>query len=249
MRIAMLSDIHGNLHALDAVLADLASQPATDQIWVLGDLCVLGAHPAECLARIRALPKVRVLLGNTDRKLFTGTRFPSHRAKDEADLKDMLRWLIARDQTYHWTLAQLSFADYEFLANLPPEFDLHIPGYGWLLAFHGAPGHDEANLRPETPDDEVLDHFLDREARFGVGGHTHVPMDRDLGSWHIVNVGSVGLPKDDWRPCYAIATFEDGRATIEFRRVEYDVQAAAKAVEESGNPGWAWALETLIRKP
>lgn len=246
MRLAMLSDIHGNLHALEAVLADLRAYAAPDRTWVLGDLCLMGAHPAQCLQRVRELPQAQVISGNTDRRLVTGQRSHS-RPKDAEEWAKFADWLAQRDACHNWTISQLSYTDYEYLAALPPEIDLHVPNYGWLLGYHGAPGNDEANLLPETPADEVLDYFLDREGRFGVGGHTHIPMDRDLGAWRVVNLGSVGLPKDDPRPSYAIATFENGNVHVEIRRVAYDVEAALTALAQSGNPAWQWAAENFRR--
>jgi predicted phosphodiesterase len=246
MRLAMLSDIHGNLHALEAVLADLKAYAAPDQIWVLGDLCLMGAQPAECLQRVRELPNVKVISGNTDRRLVTGQRGAA-RPKNAEEWAHFANWLTQRDQCHNWTISCLSYADAEYLASLPSELELHVPHYGWLIGFHGAPGNDEANLLPETPADEILDHFLDREGRFAVGGHTHIAMDRALGAWRVVNVGSVGMPKDDPRPSYAIATFENGTAHVELRRVVYDVETAIKALEQSGNPAWQWAAENFKR--
>jgi predicted phosphodiesterase len=245
LRLAILSDIHGNLHALEAVLADVSAYAAPDQIWVLGDLCLMGAHPAECLQCIRSLPNVRVISGNTDRRLITGQRSPV-RPKDAEEWAHFAEWLAQRDQCHNWTISRLSYADCEYLSQLPPELELHVPNYGWLIGYHGAPGNDEANLLPDMPADEILDHFLDREGRFGVGGHTHIAMDRELGAWRVVNVGSVGLPKDDPRPAYVIATF-NGTAQVEIRRVAYDVEQAIKALEQSGNPSWQWAAENFKR--
>ncbi len=246
MRLAMLSDIHGNLHALEAVLADLNTYAAPDEIWVLGDLCLMGAQPAECLGRVRALPNVKVISGNTDRRLVTGERGAA-RPQSAEEWAAFPEWLTQRDQCHNWTISRLSYADFEYLANLPPELELYVPHYGWLIGYHGAPGSDEANLLPDTPADEILDHFLDREGRFGVGGHTHIPMDRELGTWRVVNVGSVGMPKDDPRAAYAIATFENGAVQVEIRRVAYDIEAAMTALSQSGNPAWEWAARSFRR--
>lgn len=246
MQLAILADIHGNLHALEAVLADLNTHAAPDQIWVLGDLCLMGAQPAECLQCVRDLPNVKVISGNTDRRLVTGQRAAAY-PKNADEWARFADWLIQRDACHNWTVSRLSYADFEYLSSLPSELELHVPNYGWLIGYHGAPDDDEANLLPDTPADEVLDHFLNREGRFGVGGHTHIAMDRELGIWRIVNVGSVGLPKDDPRPSYAIATFENSVAHVEIRRVAYDVEAAIKALEQSGNPAWQWAAENFKR--
>lgn len=246
MRLAILSDIHGNLHALEATLADLNAHAAPDEIWVLGDLCLMGAYPAECLQCVRALPNVKVISGNTDRRLVTGERGAA-RPKDAEEWAGFAEWLTQRDQTHNWTISRLSYADFEYLANLPEELELHVTGYGWLIGYHGAPDKDTANLLPDTPADEILDYFLDREGRLGFGGHTHIPMDRDLGAWRVVNVGSVGMPKDDPRAAYAVVTFENGAAQVEIRRVAYDVEAAISALQQSGNPSWEWAAQNFRR--
>jgi predicted phosphodiesterase len=244
MRLAVLSDIHGNLVALDAVLRDLQAAGGADKIWVLGDLCVSGARPAECLARIRSLPNAEVISGNTDRYLVTGQRQPirSQTAADWQALPDKLR---ERENNYAWTMARLGFADYEYLTNLGGELELHVPGYGWVIGYHGAPGSDEALMWPDTPDEEVLDQFTDREGRLGFGGHTHLPMDRDLGLWRVVNPGSVGLSKNDPRASYALVTFAGETARIDLRRVAYDLEAAAADLQAQGHPYWQDIAETL----
>ena len=246
MRLAVITDIHGNLHALEAVLADLAQQGAVDRTWFLGDLCVNGSRPAECLRRVRDLPNVQALAGNQDRRIVTGQRSTS-RPKDAEDYpkwREILRW---RDETYLWTVDQLSYAEWEWLAKLPSELELNVPGYGWVIGYHGTPGDDEGNLRPETPDDEALDYMLDREGRMGIGGHTHVAMDRTVGGWRLLNAGSVGRPKDDPRPTYLIVTFEGGAASVEIRRVAYDVEAEIADLKTCGNPAWAWCASDILR--
>jgi|SRR5581483_4253859 predicted phosphodiesterase len=235
MRLAVLSDIHGNLLALEAVLNDLKAVGGADKTWILGDLCAFGPRPAECLQRIRDVPDVEVISGNTDRYLVTGQR-SRVKVKEEADWQKLPDALREREAGYAWTVARLSFADYEYLSKLHHELSLEAPGYGWVIGYHGAPGDDERLLRPDTPDDELLDQMLDREGRLGFGGHTHLPMDRDLGRWRVINVGSVGLPNDAPRACYALVTFTDGAANVELRRVEFDLDALEKDLRQQGHP-------------
>lgn len=246
MRLAVITDIHGNLHALEAVLADLAQQGAVDRTWFLGDLCSMGSRPAECLRRVRDLPNIQVIAGNQDRRIVTGQRntFRPKDAEDYPKWRDTLRW---RDETYLWTVDQLSFSEWEWMAKMPPELELNVPGYGWVIGYHGVPGDDEGNLRPETPEDEALDFLLDREGRMGIGGHTHHVMDRTVGGWRLLNAGSVGRPKDDPRPAYLLITFEGGTANVEIRRVAYDIEAEIADLKTCGNPAWAWSAEDLLR--
>lgn len=235
MRLAVLSDIHGNLIALEAVLNDLKAAGGADRTWVLGDLCFLGPRPAECLRIVRDLPASQMISGNTDRELVTGTR-NAMQPKDEAEWETFPARLRVRERIFAWTCAQLSYTDFEYLSRLRPGLDLEVPGYGWALGYHGTPGNDEGVMRPDTPDDEVLDQFLDCEGRIGFGGHTHLPMDRDLGPWRVVNVGSVGLPFDEPRACYALVTFESGGATVELRRVSYDIESVVADLKAQGDP-------------
>jgi predicted phosphodiesterase len=244
MRLAVLSDIHGNLTALEAVLRDLQAAGGAEKVWVLGDLCVSGARPAECLARIRSLPNVEVISGNTDRYLVTGAR-PAIRIKDVADWQTMPDKLRERENNYSWTASRLSYADYEYLINLGGDLELHVPGYGWIIGYHGAPGSDEKLMWPDTPDEEVLDQFTDREGRLGFGGHTHLPMDRDLGLWRVVNPGSVGISKDKPLAAYALVTFAEDGARIDLRRVAYDLEAAIADLQAQGHPYWQEIADML----
>lgn len=246
MRLAVITDIHGNLRALEAVLADLEHYATPDRTWFLGDLCVSGAHPAECLRTVRDYPNTQSIFGNTDRRLTTGQR-STFRPKDAEDYPKWLEILRLRDETYNWTASQLSHAEWEWLAKLPPEVDLEVPGYGWLIGYHGVPGDDEGNLRPDTPNDEALDYLLDREGRLGIGGHIHHVMDRQVGGWRLLNAGSVGRPKDDPRPSYLVITFEGGAANVEIRRVEYNIETAIEDLRQSGNPAWAWCAEDMLK--
>jgi predicted phosphodiesterase len=246
LRLAVLSDIHGNLLALQAALADLKEAGGADVTWVLGDLCAFGPRPVECLEMIVNIPNVKVISGNTDRYLVTGAR-PVERPKDEAEWRDLPEKLRLREADFSWTVAQLSFADYEYLTKLRHELSLEAPGYGWMIGYHGSPGDDERFLLPDTPVEEALDQMLDREGRLGFGGHTHIPMDRDLGTWRLVNVGSVGMPRDITRACYGLVTFEDGQANVDLRQVEYDLQAVAQDMQQQDHPMWPRVME-IVKK-
>ncbi len=243
MRLAILADIHGNQRALEAVLNDLKQAGGADRTWVLGDLCAFGPRPAECVQMVRAIPQVEVIGGNTDRYLTTA-QFPASHPKDEAAWQKLPADLRETVDDLVWTMSKLSFADYEYLAKLPHGLEVEAPGYGWAIGYHGSPGNDEYLMLPDTPAEEVLDQFLDQEGRLGFGGHTHVPMDRDLGLWRVVNVGSVGMPKDEVRACYVIATFEGDGVSLDFRRVEFDLEAVFADLRQLQHP----ALESVIER-
>lgn len=250
MRLAILSDIHGNLRALEAVLADLKTVGA-DLTWVLGDLAAFCPEPAECVQAVQALPEAttKVIQGNTDRYVVTGAR-PTWPPQTEETWPDVMALLRDRDRNFGWTTERLDWAEAEYLLKLPTDLSVEVEDYGWVVGFHAAPGDDELVLLPDTAEDELLDALLDRAGRLAFGGHTHRPMDRalenDQAAWRFINPGSVGLPFDgDQRAAYALVTFENGEAQAEIRRVEYDVDAVIKRLAELEHPAQGWVGERL----
>ena len=249
MRLAVMSDIHGNLTAFEAALADLEAVGAPDKLWVLGDLAAFGPCPAECIQRTQSLvdtygkDNVRLIRGNTDRDLVHGTRHPQAALEDAAQYADFIAEMAAINRALLWNLSQISFDDYTFLNKLDHETRLDVPGYGHVIGYHGIPGNDEGRLTPETPDDEARDALLDREGRLGIGAHIHIQMDRDLGDWRLVNDGSVGMSNQNpGQAQWVLLTFADGDVTVDLRNVPYDVDAFINDLRASGHPEPDWAV-------
>ena len=254
MRLAVLSDIHGNLVALETALADLAAQGGADRLWFLGDYGAFGPRPAECVALVRKYlaeaeadearkGTVRAIRGNTDRYLVTGERGRAQPAKDAEALAQMAATLRTLHLGLLWGLDRLTFPDYEFLVNLPGEIGFRPPGFGPVIAYHGTPGDDEGMLVPEMDDSTAADALLDRECVLGIGGHIHRQFDRTLAGtgWRAVNVGSVGMSFD--RPGYAqygVFTFTGGALSVDLRAVPYDVDAALADAADVGHPAPDW---------
>ena len=248
MRLAVMSDIHGNLTAFEAVLADLRAQGTPDKLWVLGDLAAVGPRPAECIRRTQALldtygkDNVRIIRGNTDRDLVHGTRHRQPAAEDADAYAEYVSELTAHHRTLLWNLDQLGFDDYAFLSKLDHETGIDVPGYGYVIGYHGIPGDDEGRLTPETPADEARDDLMDREGRLGIGAHIHIQMDRDLGDWRIVNDGSVGMSNQNpGQAQWALLTFAGGDVSVDLRNVPYDVDAFIADLRTSGHPEPDWA--------
>jgi len=223
MRVAILSDIHGNLIALNAVLKDLERQGNADHIVVTGDMFAFGSAPGEVLALLQQLPRARFLLGNTDRYLLERS-YPS--APNGSD------WQAQLLLSFHWTAERLGGDGFRFLRGLPSS-QLIQEGPWQLLAVHGSPRSDEEGLTGKTAAEEFEEMPIGPQVRVVACGHTHVPMDRTVRGVRVVNVGSVGLPFDgDPRACYALIlnlTGNGASATqVTLRRVTYDVE---KAVE------------------
>jgi predicted phosphodiesterase len=253
MKLAALSDIHGNYHAFRAVLDDLAAQGGADRYWFLGDLTLALSRPKECLEAIRELQaanpyRVEVIGGNNDRYLVTGARRPQT-ARNEMEWGMAERFLQFHHDNALFTLTRTSWEDAQFLMKtIGRELTLDIPGYGTVLGCHGSPGSDETNIQAETTDSELLDMLTDSEGRMLICGHTHKPMDRKVGRWHIVNIGSIGLPFDgDNRASYAILTFENGAVSVDIRRVSYDIEAASVDLKALNHPNADYWIG-LLRK-
>jgi predicted phosphodiesterase len=259
MRLAVLSDIHGNLAAFEAVLADLEAQGGADNTWFLGDLAAFGPRPAECVQRVKAMVdavkddeakkgSIRVIFGNTDRHLVNGSRPTANQpAKDAEEFASLYANIRTLSERFVWCMDQIGYPEYEFLATLHGETDLYAEGYGYVIGYHGTPGDDEGvGITPESTDEAALDALLDREGRLGIGGHIHRQMDRQVGSWRVVNVGSIGFPFNASGVAqYGIFTFADGDVTVDLRAVPYDVEAVIADSAARGNPATEFVASKL----
>lgn len=255
MRLAVFSDIHGNLPAFEAMLNDMQNRGDFDQIWCLGDSAALGGQPHECIQKVNDLHEhygkdiFKVIGGNTDRYLVTGERFPMPAIKEEADFEAFRDNVISMGAIYNWNLEQLTWEDYELLSKiLHRELRHHEKGYGHVIGFHAIPGNDESMaLRHDSADEEANDALLDRAGRLAICGHTHTVMQRDIGSWLVVNPGSVGMSytqagQAEW----AIFSWDDNELTVDLRSVPYDVDATLQQWGTKGYPKMDWARRRLV---
>lgn len=222
MRVAVISDIHGNQIALEAVLADLALQSPVDQIVIAGDLCLNGPCPRQVLETIQNL-ECPVIQGNVDLEVVT-----------EAPEKG-----LKKRSTVNWTREQIGAKGIEYLANLPLSHLVKNPEGTDLLVVHANPIDLEAAIFPNMPDEE-LERLLG-----GLGpnigalafGHLHIAYTRRWRDLLLADVASCGLPRDeDHRAAYGILSWEDATWRAELRRVEYDVEAVIKQLKNSGIP-------------
>ena len=260
MRLAVISDIHGNLTALEAVLADLEVCGGADRLWFLGDLAAFGPRPVECIRRIKAFADAASegdkkgtfcsVQGNTDRYLVTNGR-PIWNGGDSAEaFENYVNTTGKMNQALRWTIEQLSFDDYDFLRKVGGECDLTVDGFGTVIGYHAVPGNDEAFLTPETSDEEAADALLDREGRVGIGGHIHRQFDRTLsiGGWRAVNVGSVGVSFDmPGKAQYGLFTFENGEMHVDLRAIPYDLDAVIADLYAVGYPVPEWTERNYRR--
>ena len=245
MRYALISDIHANLPALDAVLADLDARDDVDAVYHLGDLVGYAPWPDEVVARLweRAIPGVA---GNYDST--TATDYPHCGCRYEDPRQEELSHV-----SYAWTRAHVSAETKRLLGSLPFRIDVrplggHTSGPRLILV-HGNPVLNTVYWTADRSDEFCLKMAAHVEAKAGDAiafGHTHVPWHRVVEGIHFVNTGSVGRPKDgDPRAAYALVTLDGAELAVEFVRVEYDVARAAEAIRASELPDeFASYLET-----
>lgn len=236
MRYALISDIHANLPALEAVLDDIDRRRDADAVFHLGDLVGYAPWPNEVIDRLRAAG-IAGVAGNYDSTVATAYKHCGCRYEDA-------RQEALSHESYAWTLEHVGTPNRAWLAGLPFRLDLrplggHLAGPTLTLV------HGNHALNTVYVTGDRSDEFLARMgASLGVRagdvvafGHTHVPWSRVVGDAVFVNTGSVGRPKDgDWRASYAVVELGGAGPAVEHRRVEYDVERAARGIRDCSLP-------------
>lgn len=234
MKLALISDIHGNAVALNAVLKEI-EQEGVDQIVCLGDVAATGAQPRECVRLLRELG-CPVVMGNTDEALLHLPALP-----EGAPEPQKILWEIGA-----WSARQLAEEDRAFMASFQPSVEVPLGDGQSLLAFHGSPRSHSEIILPTTPDEELAQFLAGARQALLAGGHTHRAMVRRYGTSMLVNPGSVGLPFDrvapetdvrhpDWAE-YAIVTWTPSQKRVELRRVHYPMADYVKALKACDMP-------------
>ena len=227
MRYAFFSDIHSNIFALEAVLADVADA-GVDQRYVLGDLVGYAPWPNEVLDRLRdeAIP---IVMGNYD----DGTGF----GRDECGCAYTHPVETAYGEAgFAWTKANTNDANKAWLRTLAPQIRFEADGLRFLLV-HGSPRKMNEYLYEDKPDSTFARIAADANADVIVCGHTHRPYYKTVGATRFINDGSAGKPKDgDPRGCWALVETGGAVVSVEFRRVEYDIEAATRGILASELP-------------
>ena len=234
VRLGLISDLHGNRLAFEAVLEDL-EKAGIDRLVCLGDVAA-GPEPRATIERLRELG-CPVVVGNWDCWLVEG--MPHLPGEEGPKLRDQ----------GDWSAAQLGETEQAFLAELPPYVEVNLDG-AEVLCVHGSPRSNTDDIQATTPDDELAEMLAGSEPAFLAAGHTHVQLARQHGSTLIVNPGSVGLPFNRWPPNgavrvspwaeYAILTINSRLISTELRRVSYDISALLDVARESGMPHTEW---------
>jgi putative phosphoesterase len=235
VRTALIGDIHGNLVALRAVVADLRTR-GTDRIVCLGDVAATGPQPAEAIEAIAELG-CDVVMGNTDEWLLE----PAEEAIEDDDTRRIVEIDL-------WAREQLSAAHLTALATYRPRIEVDA-----IICYHGSPRSNTEALLPATPDAELAQMVAGYERPVMAGGHTHTSMLRRFRQSLVINPGSVGMPFEQTapgsfrNPPWAEYAIVDG-TDVEFHRVPVDVGAVTETALASGMPNagwwvkdWAWS--------
>lgn len=237
MRIALLSDIHGNAVALDAVLRD-AEGAGAEAYWVLGDLVGIGPDPEGVLNRLGDVANVRFTRGNTDRYVVTGEGPPPSLAAAQANPALVPLYAGVRE-SFAWTRGYLAaLGRLDWLAELPLDIEFRCGDGLRALAVHAAPGTDDGEgVHPGQSNAEIKALLSGVSADLILVGHTHEPMIRRVGQQIVVNLGSVSNPRaPDLRASYVMLDSSSAGTSISHRRVVYDVEAFAESVQMSRHP-------------
>lgn len=225
MKIAFISDIHGNAVALEAVINDLKSKNI-DKLFVLGDLCYRGPEPTRSLELVRTL-NAEVIKGNADEWVVRGVR--------EGEVPEAALEMMNKER--EWTVSQLESSDLEYLKNLASQIHLEENGVK-VNGFHATPDSLFEVIPPHTEDEQIENKLMKAtDAQIYVYAHIHKPYIRYINGKVIMNIGSVGLPFDGIpKASYGLIEIEDGNLCTSIQRVSYDVEKVVSLYQESHYP-------------
>lgn len=239
-RIAVLSDVHGNLLALEATLADIRKEKV-DAILVAGDHVINGPDPAGTIDALRVLEADGgfIVAGNTDIAVADfdfGAAYPSY----QDGLPETIR------AAAEWAHEALSDAHLDWLRRLPVERRLVAGDDDLVLVVHASPGSQTQGLDQALDPGVIFERVSGTDARVICVGHTHMPEIRDLGWKVIVNAGSAGFAFDgDPTASWALVTIEGGTVDAVIRRSAFDTMAVANAISERGLAGDVYRAATV----
>lgn len=244
MKLALISDIHGNLFAFDAVLEDIR-QRKIEHILCLGDIVACGPQPREALARLREIGCPTVM-GNTDAWVVE-PRLHQHSDQYGQYLQDV----------EYWSSQQLTDQDKAFISTFEPTIEWPLNEKTTLLAYHGSPRSFLEPIYPTTPTEQLDEYFANSTtAQILVGGHTHQQLFLRYRDKLVLNPGSVGQPLDRIRArveigaCnppwgeYAILNIEGNQFSVELLRVPFDIEGFLALLSQRGMPHTEWVVNS-----
>ena len=241
LQTAILSDIHGNLVALKAVLSDI-ERKKVKRFVCLGDVAANGPQPREVIELLRNA-KCPCVMGNTDEAL--AKNLPEEFGEELTEDRMRMEELDA------WTRKQLTTSHRSYLSTFRPIITLRSRNGPIFQFYHGSPRSNIEGISITTPDDEVASRLEGRRADLFAGGHTHAQMFRRFRASVSLNPGSVGLPfekdssgkiRNPTRAEYALASFAEQALNVELLSIPYHLSDLRTAVRNSGMPAPDWWL-------
>lgn len=239
MRIAVLSDVHGNTIALDAVLDDIKQNGEADAHWIVGDLTAMGPDPIGALEKLAELPNVTFVRGNTDRYVCNLVS-PKDTLEWSQQQPDAALGIIERLAMLTWAQGALIASGWmSWMTGLPLERRTKLPDGTRVLLVHSAPGTDDGDgILPTMADDKIAQMIEGCEADLIFVGHTHWQMDAMVNNVRVVNLGSVSVPwAGDLRASYTLIDADEKGHTLTHRRVDYDRAAVITQLQRLNHPG------------
>jgi predicted phosphodiesterase len=247
MRIALLSDIHGNEIALRAVLEDIAARGGADAYWILGDLVALGPQPVRVLEILSGLPNARFIRGNTDRYVGWGDR-PSPSVEEAEKDSRLLGALVEVANTFAWTQGMITASGWlPWLQALPSEIRSTLPGGTRFLGVHASPGRDDGpGIVPLMNTTEIAPLLKNCNADLVCVGHTHCPSEHKVDGVHVVNLGAVSLSiTADKYANYVLLDTQKDAYHVQNHSVPYDRAAVIDQLNCIGHPGRGYLIRHL----
>lgn len=233
MKLALISDIHGNAVALEAVLKDM-KEKAVDKIFVLGDLCFRGPEPKRALELIRSL-QADVIKGNADEWVVRGIREGEVPASAFETMKKEREWIYS----------QLDQESIQYLNELPMDVSFEF-GNVKIHAFHAAPNSLYDVVLPFESDVAMKEKMMGKTADLFIYGHIHKPFIRYIDGACLINIGSVGLPFDGIpKSSYCLVEINGESYQTSIVRVNYDIEQVAMQYRTSDYPNSVQMIEVI----
>ncbi|TBL75234.1 metallophosphoesterase family protein [Paenibacillus thalictri] len=233
MRLAVISDMHGNATAFEEVIRDL-KEMSPDAVVCLGDIVMKGPQPVECIDMVRSLNPLAVVRGNYDDKFLKSPKTPEN-YKQELQLRAL-----------RYDSEKISLADQEWLTQLPHGHTCDLEGIQTEM-YHASPQSLYKVTYPWATNEELEQLHQQEQTKLVLYGHIHHAYVRYWAGRTIVNCGSIGMPFDrDNRASYAVIDFAGSNLAVQLRRVEYDIEKALKIAKELQMPD-ADAFEYAIK--
>jgi putative phosphoesterase len=233
MRLAFISDIHGNANALDAVLQDIKDRKV-DKVYVLGDLCYRGPEPQRALGLVRSL-NTSVIKGNADEWVVRGV--------NQGEVPEQALEMMNKERD--WICSHLNEESIDYLRSLPTELNLEVEGMK-IHAYHATPTSLFDVVLPDEKEEALSAKMMTENAELYIYAHIHRPYIRYINGKCIMNIGSVGLPFDGVKKSsYALVDLKENSFQTSIIRVAYDTNQTINQFQQSDYPNKEQLIKIL----